>query len=407
MKRLVAIAASITVAAAGLAAVPAATASPGTAGSTRQGGREHAVVHPAAAELVAVPERHAEGHRRRVLDPGGPARLRPAEGHEDLAGGLAGAAHAPRRQLPGRHARQPRRPRRLGPGAVGARHGAIVPGNAGDAYDWIGFDPRGVGSSVPALSCDGEYFGYDRPQLRADHRGSRPPGCDQSQGYADGVHDSRRPRLLDHVKTTDTVNDMESLRKALGAAADQLLRLLLRHLPRPGLRDAAPRPGAPLRPRRQRRPARRLVPAPTSTRTAPSRRPSRSTSAGWPSTTTSTTSGTTARGDRTLLLPSCRQLDAHPADGGRRRRTSSPTCSLGAATTSTAGRTSARAYSRVRQRRRRPASRRCTTTPTRRRRQRQRLRDVPRHPVHRRPVAAELEQAGRATTGGPSPRLRS
>ncbi|HEY1322939.1 MAG TPA: alpha/beta hydrolase, partial [Streptosporangiaceae bacterium] len=39
-----------------------------------------------------------------------------------------------------------------GPGGSGlglARLGAFVPGNGGDPYDWIGFDPRGVGSSQP------------------------------------------------------------------------------------------------------------------------------------------------------------------------------------------------------------------------------------------------------------------
>src|ERR1700759_1895518 len=29
-------------------------------------------------------------------------------------------------------------------------------------YDWIGFDPRGVGSSLPALTCDPNYLGPDR-----------------------------------------------------------------------------------------------------------------------------------------------------------------------------------------------------------------------------------------------------
>src|ERR1700722_13640406 len=29
-------------------------------------------------------------------------------------------------------------------------------------YDWIGFDPRGVGSSLPALSCEPDYFSGDR-----------------------------------------------------------------------------------------------------------------------------------------------------------------------------------------------------------------------------------------------------
>ena len=34
---------------------------------------------------------------------------------------------------------------------------------AAAGYDWIGFDPRGVGSSQPALSCLPNYFHPKRP----------------------------------------------------------------------------------------------------------------------------------------------------------------------------------------------------------------------------------------------------
>jgi len=56
-----------------------------------------------------------------------------------------------------------------GPGGSGlelARLGEFVPGHGGDPYDWIGVDPRGVGSSQPALSCDGAYFGGPPPLFR-------------------------------------------------------------------------------------------------------------------------------------------------------------------------------------------------------------------------------------------------
>jgi pimeloyl-ACP methyl ester carboxylesterase len=51
-----------------------------------------------------------------------------------------------------------------GSGLVLAALGGAVPKNAGAAYDWIGFDPRGVGSSQPALSCIPDYGGYNRPE---------------------------------------------------------------------------------------------------------------------------------------------------------------------------------------------------------------------------------------------------
>src|SRR5262245_6000451 len=53
-----------------------------------------------------------------------------------------------------------------GPGGSGLTLpviGADVPHKAGDPYDWIGFDPRGVGLSKPALSCIADYDGYNRP----------------------------------------------------------------------------------------------------------------------------------------------------------------------------------------------------------------------------------------------------
>ena len=78
--------------------------------------------------------------------------------------------------------------------------------------------------------------------------------------------------LLPHLTTLDTVRDMELIRQALGESDDQLLRLLLRHLPRPGLRDPLPHPGGPVRPRRRGQPAAGSGTPPTSTRTAPSTR---------------------------------------------------------------------------------------------------------------------------------------
>src|SRR5690606_9536779 len=55
-----------------------------------------------------------------------------------------------------------------GPGGSGLIYsvlGGAIPDGVGAKYDWYGVDPRGVGSSVPALSCDPDYAGavYDRP----------------------------------------------------------------------------------------------------------------------------------------------------------------------------------------------------------------------------------------------------
>src|SRR5690242_7332602 len=45
-----------------------------------------------------------------------------------------------------------------GPGGSGLIYSVLqpaIPNNVGLDYDWIGFDPRGVGSSEPSLACDG------------------------------------------------------------------------------------------------------------------------------------------------------------------------------------------------------------------------------------------------------------
>jgi pimeloyl-ACP methyl ester carboxylesterase len=106
-----------------------------------------------------------------------------------------------------------------GPGGSGLTLsvlGEYVPGGVGGDYDWIGFDPRGVGSSQPALTCDVEYAGYNRPYYVPVNRSLERAWLSKTARYAKAC-DHAGGALLDHVKTTDTVADMESIRKALGA----------------------------------------------------------------------------------------------------------------------------------------------------------------------------------------------
>jgi pimeloyl-ACP methyl ester carboxylesterase len=105
-----------------------------------------------------------------------------------------------------------------GPGGSGiglAAIGSLVPDHAGDAYDWIGFDPRGVGASQPALSCDSTYAGYNRPAYVPATTALEKTWLNKTKGYAEACAASGGS-LLDHLKTTDTVADMESIREALG-----------------------------------------------------------------------------------------------------------------------------------------------------------------------------------------------
>jgi pimeloyl-ACP methyl ester carboxylesterase len=104
-----------------------------------------------------------------------------------------------------------------GPGGSGlglSVLGKNVPNHAGDSYDWIGFDPRGVGASKPALSCEPDYFGYDRPNYVPSTPQVEQAWLTSSKGYATAC--AKNGPLLAHMKTTDVAQDMESLRKALG-----------------------------------------------------------------------------------------------------------------------------------------------------------------------------------------------
>ncbi|URM99952.1 alpha/beta hydrolase [Actinomadura madurae] len=107
-----------------------------------------------------------------------------------------------------------------GPGGGGALFGPrVFAQNSApmrEAYNVIGFDPRGVGMSVPALSCDPTYTNAPRPDYGTGDRKSVATWLKLSKGYADDCGEADKIGLLDHVKTIDSVNDVESIRKALG-----------------------------------------------------------------------------------------------------------------------------------------------------------------------------------------------
>ena len=106
-----------------------------------------------------------------------------------------------------------------GPGGAGRALsvlGSLVPDSAGAAYDWIGFDPRGVGASKPSLSCDSTYTGYRRPAYVPTSPQLEAVWLTRAQGYAAACAKAGGA-LLGHLKTIDTVRDVDSIRLALGA----------------------------------------------------------------------------------------------------------------------------------------------------------------------------------------------
>ncbi len=108
-----------------------------------------------------------------------------------------------------------------GPGGAGRVYAVLpdlfgIPHNAGDSYDWIGFDPRGVGESKPSLSCNANFFHGDRPPYRPTNHKIMARWVTRSKAYAAACAQRKNHALFNHVTTRDSVRDMESLRKALG-----------------------------------------------------------------------------------------------------------------------------------------------------------------------------------------------
>jgi pimeloyl-ACP methyl ester carboxylesterase len=106
-----------------------------------------------------------------------------------------------------------------GPGVSGlelSTLGAQVPGRVGARYDWIGFDPRGVGASTPRLSCDAHYAAGPRPLFAPPTPTTVSTWLQRSARYATACG-AAGGALLEHMTTEDSAKDMEYLRLALHA----------------------------------------------------------------------------------------------------------------------------------------------------------------------------------------------
>lgn len=108
-----------------------------------------------------------------------------------------------------------------GPGGSGLIYPILapaIPNNVGAKYDWYGFDPRGVGSSEPALSCNPDYpgAGFDRPNYVPEKKADRKWWRKTTKRYAKDCGKSDARALLPHMRTTDVAQDLDSLRRAEG-----------------------------------------------------------------------------------------------------------------------------------------------------------------------------------------------
>ncbi|KPI08740.1 TAP domain protein [Actinobacteria bacterium OK074] len=110
-----------------------------------------------------------------------------------------------------------------GPGASGLRFPTRVTNknplwtNISKAYDFVGFDPRGVGHSAP-ISCEDpqEFVAAPKadpvPDSEADKRAQRKLAAE----YAQGCLERTGRAMLQQMTTPNTVRDLDVIRAALG-----------------------------------------------------------------------------------------------------------------------------------------------------------------------------------------------
>ncbi|WAX76923.1 alpha/beta hydrolase [Streptomyces sp. KMM 9044] len=107
-----------------------------------------------------------------------------------------------------------------GPGGSGLALAGFVaaslPKEVAAQYDVIGFDPRGVGASRPALDCRPGFFDPVRPNPVPSTPTVERANLERVKSFADACG-KKYGDLLPYVNTTSTVRDMDVIRQALGA----------------------------------------------------------------------------------------------------------------------------------------------------------------------------------------------
>jgi pimeloyl-ACP methyl ester carboxylesterase len=107
-----------------------------------------------------------------------------------------------------------------GPGGSGLTLAGFVasslPAKVAAQYDVIGFDPRGVGASKPALDCEPGHFGPVRPDSLPSTPAIEKANLDRARSFA-AACGKKYGHLLPYINTTSAVRDMDAIRQALGA----------------------------------------------------------------------------------------------------------------------------------------------------------------------------------------------
>ncbi|HUJ07333.1 MAG TPA: alpha/beta hydrolase [Streptosporangiaceae bacterium] len=106
-----------------------------------------------------------------------------------------------------------------GPGGSGLSLASFVAQGLDPAvaarYDIVGFDTRGVGSSVPALHCDPSFFADERPNYIPANAAAERVLQDRAKAYAADC-EKKYGWLLPYMTTENIARDMDQIRAALG-----------------------------------------------------------------------------------------------------------------------------------------------------------------------------------------------
>ncbi|MCE9621883.1 MAG: alpha/beta hydrolase [Actinomycetia bacterium] len=84
-----------------------------------------------------------------------------------------------------------------------------------DRFDIVGWDPRGTGSSEPAVDCVDDYDHFFGLDSSPDTNAERQDLIDAGTEFGDAC-EAENADLLPHLSTADSARDMDSIREALG-----------------------------------------------------------------------------------------------------------------------------------------------------------------------------------------------
>jgi pimeloyl-ACP methyl ester carboxylesterase len=102
-----------------------------------------------------------------------------------------------------------------GPGGSGLFAAGAVPKSVRAAYDFIGFDPRGVGRSSPISCVDPSFYATPAADPNPAGEAAKVPFVKRARSIADGCA-AKSGAELPYINTANTARDMDEIRKALG-----------------------------------------------------------------------------------------------------------------------------------------------------------------------------------------------